>query len=277
MDKVVTAIAAMRAFQAANPCAPLTLSTMQEPIPNTLATFQSTNIYSNFDVPTPSGYELIAKDQNATINSSKYMFYQDLSSYDTQACAHLCSITRGCDAFNIYIQRHPSVPPSPICPNPPASILARCALYGEPVAASQAINHGQIVGPADPSGEAFQVAIRSSNVYNKLANALSGPSISTVVATATATVTVFVTEMRDGAASASASAPTPAASGASSAQSTSTSTSTSTVPRSGFRTAVEIAWWSALGTQGVGAAEPTGTAGESTLSTVWRHRRATDV
>ena len=185
MKTLVTA-AMVTAAAAAGPCAPLSDSTAWEPNPNTIDGFREAHIYNDFarGVSTPSGYERVLLNSNATVSSPRYMRYQELESYNTETCAETCDDTRGCDAcmfqlsssselqvtiiltnipVNIYYQRNPSIVPDAACPNPKANILTLCALYAEPVDATSATNNGQVSGPEDANGEAFTIAIRGSN------------------------------------------------------------------------------------------------------------------
>ncbi|KAI4950612.1 hypothetical protein J4E91_004497 [Alternaria rosae] len=56
----------------------------------------------------------------------------------------------------------------PACPNPAPIAVTQCALYSLPEEASSCTNFGQHIGPSDANGEAFKIAIRSSNAYNKV-------------------------------------------------------------------------------------------------------------
>lgn len=67
------------------------------------------------------------------------------------------------DKVNVYFQRHPSLSVGEGCPNPPANVVIRCALFSEPMSAAYATNYGEARGPADGNGEKFEVMIRGSN------------------------------------------------------------------------------------------------------------------
>ncbi|KAL9059516.1 MAG: hypothetical protein Q9206_001453 [Seirophora lacunosa] len=67
----------------------------------------------------------------------------------------------GLQAFNMYIERDPSLNPNAEdCPNPPSTTNFKCTLWGAPVVAEQATNKGQW-------RDSFQVVITGSNGYNK--------------------------------------------------------------------------------------------------------------
>ncbi|KAL8793126.1 MAG: hypothetical protein Q9195_004238 [Heterodermia aff. obscurata] len=66
----------------------------------------------------------------------------------------------GCSAFNIYIERDPSVDPASACPNPPSTTNYKCTLWGAPVAAQEATNSGGYRND-------FHIVITGSNAYNK--------------------------------------------------------------------------------------------------------------
>lgn len=107
----------------------------------------------------PAGYSTSFTSQLAGLFAPNYLGYQQLSSYDTSACAAYCNARSDCNAFNIYIQRTPAFIPDDSCPNPTAAAQITCALYGSPVEASQATNIGQY-------RKDFMVVIQGSNGYN---------------------------------------------------------------------------------------------------------------
>ena len=80
-----------------------------------------------------------------------------LKSFDTLDCASKCDQAPGCVAFNLYVERDPSLDPNNAnCPNPPSTINYKCTLWGAPVVKEQATNKGQLRAQ-------FQVAITASN------------------------------------------------------------------------------------------------------------------
>ena len=79
-----------------------------------------------------------------------------LTSYDTIKCQQQCDAAAGCVAFNIYIERDPSLAPGPTCDDPVSTINYKCTLYGLPISAATATNMGQ-------GRDLFQVAITGSN------------------------------------------------------------------------------------------------------------------
>lgn len=80
-----------------------------------------------------------------------------LKTFDTLGCASLCDQANGCQAFNMYIERDPTVAPDAVdCPNPPSLTNFKCTLWGAPVVAEQVQNKGQWRA-------SFQVVITSSN------------------------------------------------------------------------------------------------------------------
>lgn len=96
-----TAAAAAAASAASGePCSKLHNSTAVEPSPNTLEAFKSEKAYDNFasNVPVPLGYDSAFKNFNASVDSNAYLLYENLDSYDVEACADLCDKTRGCRA-----------------------------------------------------------------------------------------------------------------------------------------------------------------------------------
>lgn len=107
--------------------------------------------------PTPDGYELVFINSNASLTASDYMGLYTLTSYDTLGCASLCDQASGCEAFNMYIERDPSLNASAEnCPNPPSTTNYKCTLWGTPVSVDEATNFGQYQ-------DSFQVVIAGSN------------------------------------------------------------------------------------------------------------------
>ena len=107
----------------------------------------------------PSGYTQTFSNLNASNSATQYMGYTLLSSYDPQTCATQCSGITGCNAFNIYFERDPSVDPnSDCCANPPSYTNIKCAFWGDAITTANANNFGQWRNQ-------FEVVIAGSNGY----------------------------------------------------------------------------------------------------------------
>ena len=105
---------------------------------------------------TPDGYSQAFDDQSGSVSASNYMGLYTLDSYDTFTCASKCD-QANCQAFNIYLERDPSVDPNAKdCPNPPSTTNYKCTLWGVPISSNQATNTGQW-------RDSFQVVILGSN------------------------------------------------------------------------------------------------------------------
>ncbi|EOA87383.1 hypothetical protein ACJQWK_10251 [Exserohilum turcicum] len=170
LPAILGAVSAAAVPRAQSPCVSNGRSTAPEPAVNTLAGFNESANYSMLarNAVKPEGYELIMSDTKCALSSSKYMRYSRMSSYDSQTCAKMCDSHPGCDTFNIYVERYPSVVPDESCPNPSAIFFAICALYSEPITSAACDNPGQFIGPQDASGNPFRTAIRASNAYRRL-------------------------------------------------------------------------------------------------------------
>lgn len=59
--------------------------------------------------PTPANYTLLFANLQGAIQSSAYLGYSLLTSYDVDACATSCTSQNGCVAFNIYFERDPAL------------------------------------------------------------------------------------------------------------------------------------------------------------------------
>ncbi|KAL8923931.1 MAG: hypothetical protein Q9208_004368 [Pyrenodesmia sp. 3 TL-2023] len=131
--------------------------------PDTVEAFRSNPVYSTIALgaPSPDGYSVVMQNANASLSASKYMGLRTLKSFDTLGCASLCDQAIGCQAFNMYIERDPSLDPNTVnCPNPPSITNFKCTLWGATVSAAQATNKGQFRA-------SFEVVIAGSNAYNR--------------------------------------------------------------------------------------------------------------
>ena len=80
-----------------------------------------------------------------------------LTSYDTLTCASKCDRASGCSAFNMYLERDPTVNASvQNCNNPKSTTNYKCTLWGAPVSSEEATNSGQYQA-------SFHVVIAGSN------------------------------------------------------------------------------------------------------------------
>ncbi|PSK58746.1 hypothetical protein B9Z65_6761 [Elsinoe australis] len=107
----------------------------------------------------PVGYVNTFTNLQASNNAYGYMGYTLLPSYNTTLCATTCTAIAGCQSFNLYFERNPSVDPnSPTCLNPPSTTNIKCVFWGGPATADNAVNTGQWRGK-------FHVVIAGSNGY----------------------------------------------------------------------------------------------------------------
>ena len=109
------------------------------------------------NAPTPDGYSSVFKNAGASLSASNYMGLYTLTSYDVLTCASKCDQASGCSAFNVYLERDPTLNANAVsCPNPPSTTNYRCTLWGAPVSAAEATNSGQYQ-------DSFHVVIAGSN------------------------------------------------------------------------------------------------------------------
>ncbi|TGO55923.1 hypothetical protein BOTNAR_0234g00140 [Botryotinia narcissicola] len=110
--------------------------------------------------PTPQGYTLAFSELKGSTQTTSYLGYKTLKSYDTVECAQYCDQQDGCIAFNIYFERDPTVDPGYKCSNPPSTINYKCVKWGVQIKKETATNTGQY-------RKDFRVVISGSNGYNK--------------------------------------------------------------------------------------------------------------
>ena len=109
------------------------------------------------NAPTPDGYTSVFTNKPASLQAANYMGLYTLDSYDTLTCASKCDQAAGCAAFNVYLERDPTVNANQVsCPNPPSTTNYRCTLWGAPVCPEEATNTGQYQA-------SFHVVIAGSN------------------------------------------------------------------------------------------------------------------
>ena len=107
--------------------------------------------------PTPDGYAQVFKNLGTSLQASNYMGLYTLTSYDTLTCASKCDQVSGCSAFNVYLERDPTINANAQkCPNPPSTTNYKCTLWGAPVSSEEATNSRQYQ-------DSFQVVIAGSN------------------------------------------------------------------------------------------------------------------
>jgi hypothetical protein len=153
-------------------CAPQPIGYGPQVHPDTPAAFEAYPAFSQdaLSAVTPQGYANVFKNLNASVSANSYLTYETLTSYDVEGCAAFCDETTLCTAFNIYIERDPSVNPTTNgvnvgwgnhCPNPPSITNYKCSLWSSSIDAASATNYGQM-------RDEFEVVIAGSNGYDKL-------------------------------------------------------------------------------------------------------------
>ncbi|KAK5114436.1 hypothetical protein LTR85_010259 [Meristemomyces frigidus] len=155
-------------------CAPQPAGSGPQVQPDTVAAFYAYPAFMQdaLNAKTPSGYVETFKNLNASTSANSYLTYETLTSYNVSGCASFCDNTDLCTAFNIYIERDPSVNPTTNgtdigwgsdCPNPSSITNYKCSLWGSNIDASSATNFGDY-------RDEFQVVIAGSNGYDKTNN-----------------------------------------------------------------------------------------------------------
>lgn len=80
-----------------------------------------------------------------------------LTEYDNALCQAICDRKDGCVAFNLYLERDPSLSANTVnCPNPPSTTNIKCTLWGSPISQAETKNYGQYRAK-------FRVVITASN------------------------------------------------------------------------------------------------------------------
>lgn len=116
----------------------------------------------------PSGFVQSFTNLQASNSAYAYMGYTSLKTYDAATCATKCKAISGCNAFNIYFERDPSLDAGTNCPNPASTTVIKCVFWGGPVLSGNAKNTGQYRSE-------FEVVMAGSNGYNS-AGPMSSPT-----------------------------------------------------------------------------------------------------
>jgi hypothetical protein len=175
-------------------------------LPDDIDDFLHNSTYSELALKAeiPNGYTDAFVNATSSIASTtpSYLTYHDLSSYSSSDCASKCSAYTSqsgdhCISFDIYFQRTPVSDPTSACPDPQSDVVARCALYGEPISEAMATNEGQL-------SLQFQFLIAGSNGYNLVghesASKQNPESITSSSATAASTYAASTTSSTAGSA-----------------------------------------------------------------------------
>lgn len=141
-------------------CSPMPTGHGPVPDPDTSYEFLNSDAISNLakNASTPSGYHRVFIDLHASSSAGDFLGYSSMDSYDTEQCATQCNQEDGCQAFNIFIERSPTVSVGSECPNPPSTSIIKCALWGSAVDKANTNNAGY-------TDNSFVVAIAGSNGY----------------------------------------------------------------------------------------------------------------
>ncbi|KAF2468768.1 uncharacterized protein BDR25DRAFT_304752 [Lindgomyces ingoldianus] len=143
-----------------SPCVELPQGSGDTPKPDTPAVFQSYSVFAQVarSAPIPPGYRQTFGNLQASCNAQGYLGYASMRSYNPTMCAAFCNKTLGCQSFNIYYERDPTLNPGPGCLNPASTTFIKCVLWAGQVNAANAVNTGQWRAN-------FQVVIAGSNGY----------------------------------------------------------------------------------------------------------------
>jgi hypothetical protein len=122
---------------------------------------------SALNAPVPSGYTPAYSNERASSVSDKYIMYSELQDYGTTNCSKQCDRTTGCEAFNIFFERTPTLNLGPKCKTSLSSTVIKCVLWGSKLSGLDATNRGHTQWD-------FGVVIAGSNAYNRGTRVVKG-------------------------------------------------------------------------------------------------------
>jgi hypothetical protein len=126
--------------------------------------------------PAPDGYTSVYTNEHASSVSAKYLRYDEVNDYSASNCSRQCDRTTGCQAFNIYFERTPTLNLGSECKTSLSSTMIKCVLWGDSLQKSDATNRGYLRWD-------FGVVIAGSNAYNKGEKAAVKSMVSPTVVT----------------------------------------------------------------------------------------------
>ncbi|KAH7406931.1 hypothetical protein DE146DRAFT_753472 [Phaeosphaeria sp. MPI-PUGE-AT-0046c] len=143
-------------------CEPISHGHGPQPSDDSPIGFLTYSEFSNMarNATTPNNYSRTYEDKHASTASDGYLGYDELEAYSTIECAGRCDSTEGCEAFNIYFERKPTLNVGPSCNNSESSTAIKCAFWGTQLEASDATNRGY-------NRWDFGVVVAGSNAYNR--------------------------------------------------------------------------------------------------------------
>jgi hypothetical protein len=136
---------------------------------------------SALNAPVPSGYTPAYTNERASSISDNYLMHSELQDYGTTNCSKQCDRTTGCEAFNIYFERSPTLNLGLKCKTSLSSTIIKCVLWGSKLNGLDATNRGHTQWD-------FGVVIAGSNAYNKGTAREKGATKDTVTGAASSTV-----------------------------------------------------------------------------------------
>jgi hypothetical protein len=148
--------------ETAGNCEPLPYGLGFRPVVDTPDGFLNDAVFSAIarGAPTPLHYIRVYVNEHGATQFGRFLAYHELAMYNTNDCARRCDETEGCDAFNIYLERTPTLDPGPDCENSFSSTTIKCNLWGNQLNASDERTEPYIRW-------AFVVEVAASNAYNR--------------------------------------------------------------------------------------------------------------
>jgi hypothetical protein len=143
-------------------CDPVPYGHGPRPTDDTMLSFLQNPDFSiiALNSPAPDGYTSVYTNEHASSVSVKYIRYNEVDDYSAANCSKQCDRTTGCQAFNIYFERTPTLNLGPKCKTSLSSTMIKCVLWGDSLDKSDATNRGYLRWN-------FGVVIAGSNAYNK--------------------------------------------------------------------------------------------------------------
>ncbi|KAH7031527.1 uncharacterized protein B0I36DRAFT_349595 [Microdochium trichocladiopsis] len=107
---VATAMPAPEGLAERGDCGKLPTGTGPIPTPDTPSAFLALSNFSTIarGAGTPPGFKQTYLDLRATTETSGYLGYTDLTTYNATTCATKCKGIKSCVGFNIYFERDPT-------------------------------------------------------------------------------------------------------------------------------------------------------------------------
>jgi hypothetical protein len=143
-------------------CEPISYGYGPRPLVDSPGGFRNDTVFSSIarGAPTPLHFVRVYINEHGATQFGRFLQYHELEMYNTNECARHCDQTEGCEAFNIYFERSPTLNLGPDCRKTFSTTMVKCNLWGNRLNASDERTVPYSIWD-------FEVVVAASNAYNR--------------------------------------------------------------------------------------------------------------